>query len=93
MLSDVTAVSGRVVLHGVAAGRPVIVRSHYYPAWQATSGGRVLRLSDENGQMRFDAPITGDGIVELQYDRRTWLLSAAVASLLAGMALLARWPA
>jgi hypothetical protein len=93
MLSDVTAVSGRVVLHGVAAGRPVIVRTHYYPAWQATSGGQVISLSDENGQMRFDAPVTGDAIVELQYDRRTWLLSAAVASLLAGMALLARWPA
>jgi hypothetical protein len=68
----------------------VVVRTHYYPAWSATLGGRPVTLESESGQLAFTTPADADGVVELEYDRRLWLSMAAIATLLSGLLLLTR---
>jgi hypothetical protein len=89
-LEDLTPTSGRVVLDDVPAGTRVVVRTHYYPAWSATLGGRPVTLESESGQLAFTTPADADGVVELEYDRRLWLSMAAIATLLSGLLLLTR---
>lgn len=91
-LRALTPVGGEVVLRGVPPGTQVVVRTHYHPAWSATAGGRPIGLRDEQGQMAFDNPVSGDGVVRLDYDRRPWLTALSLLSLLGGMVLLVRMP-
>ena len=87
-LSDLTPVGGRVVLDGVAAGTTVVVRTHYHPAWSATSAGRAVPLRSIDGQIAFEALPGETAVVELSYDRRPWLTAVAIGTFLAGFALL-----
>jgi len=89
-LRGLNPVGGEVVLHGVAAGTPVVVRTHFYPAWSATAAGRAVPLRAEQDQLAFDAPASGDVVVQLSYDRRSWLTILSLATLLFGMAALTR---
>ncbi len=90
-LLDLTPVGGRVVMAGVPARSPVVVRTHYHPAWSAAVDGRPVALRSMDGQMAFDAPPGGDATVELSYDRRPWLTALSLATLLAGLAVSWRW--
>ncbi len=91
-LGALTPVGGQVALHGVPRGTPVVVRTHFHPAWSASSSGRPVALRAVDSQIAFDAPGDGDVVVQLSYDRRPWLTLLAVVALLAGMAMLARMP-
>lgn len=86
-LDSISPVGGRVILNGVRHGEPVVVRTHYFPAWSATAGGRDVPLYDADGQLAFRAPADGDVIVTLRYDRRTWLGVLALVAFGAGLAL------
>jgi hypothetical protein len=90
VLDALTPVGGHVVLHGVARGTPVVVRTHFHPAWSATSNGQPVALRSEGSQIAFAAPAGGDVVVELSYDRRRWLTILSIVMLLFGMAILSR---
>ena len=47
-LRGLNPVGGEVVLHGVAAGTPVVVRTHFYPAWSASAAGHGVLLQRGN---------------------------------------------
>jgi hypothetical protein len=89
-LRGLNPVGGEVVLHDVAAGTPVVVRTHFYPAWSASAAGQAVPLRAEQDQLAFDAPASGDVVVQLSYDRRSWLTILSLATLLVGMAALTR---
>lgn len=72
-----------VVLTGVRAGDPVVVRTHFYPAWTAAIDGRSVPLSARDGQLSFDAPCAGDCVVSLDYPARRWLIPIAISVLAA----------
>jgi hypothetical protein len=90
ILRHLTPVGGEVVLHGVAVGTPVVVRTHFYPAWSARAAGKDVTLRADGDQLAFDAPAGGDIVVQLSYDRRTWLTILSIATLIVGMAVLTR---
>jgi hypothetical protein len=91
-LSDLDFLGGAVNLEGVRAGDTVIVRTHYYPAWQARVGDRSVPLFSRDGQMAFTAPADGSSVVQLQYPKRRWLSLIAMAVFMLGAWTLARWP-
>ncbi|MBI2834105.1 MAG: hypothetical protein HYX76_06725 [Acidobacteria bacterium] len=72
-------------LDGVAAGDPIIVRTHFHPSWTARVDGMPLALADSNGQIRFTAPRSGSYRVELRYPRRRGLTVFAGFVLVAGV--------
>ena len=88
-LGSLSPVGGIVRLTGVPEGSPVVVRTHFHPAWTASAGGRPLAVRDAAGQLAFDAP-GGDVDVELAYNQRPWLTVLALAALVGGMLWLAR---
>ena len=51
-LRGLTPVGGEVVLHGVAAGTPVVVRTHFYPAWSASAAGAGCAVACRPGPAR-----------------------------------------
>jgi hypothetical protein len=79
-----------VELENVQAGDPIVVRTNYYPAWEARAGGRPIALYSEKGQLAFAAPSSGSYVVRLEYPRRTGLTLLAIGALLAGMIALAQ---
>ena len=89
-LRGLSPVGGEVVLRGVTRGTPVVVRTHFHPAWRASLDGSSVSLRSDHEQLTFDAPADGDLVVRLSYDRRPWLTGLSVATLLLGMAVLAR---
>jgi hypothetical protein len=89
-LGAITPVGGQVVLRSVTRGAPVVLRTHFHPAWSAMAEGRPVPLRAENDQLAFDAPRDGDLVVELSYDRRQWLTVVSMVALLVGMAILSR---
>jgi hypothetical protein len=78
-----------IELTGVGAGDEVIVRTNYYPVWQARWNGRAVSLHERDGQLAFHAPAAGDFRVELVYPRRPWLWLLAFGALVAASWLLA----
>ena len=66
------------------------MRTHFYPAWSASAAGQDVPLRADQDQLAFDAPAGGDVVVQLSYDRRTWLTILSIATLLVGMAALTR---
>jgi hypothetical protein len=83
---------GDVVLDGVTAGEPVIVRTNYYPAWTAYDGPRAVPLLAHDGQLAFTAPASGSYVVHLEYPARRWLTAFAILMFLWGVVALARVP-
>lgn len=81
-----------VVLDGVRAGDPVVLRANYYPAWRAAAGGVEVPLFASDRQLAFRAPRDGSYVVRLEYPRYRWLTIPAVAVLLFGLGVLSRWP-
>jgi hypothetical protein len=81
-----------VELHDVRRGDTVIVRTNYYPAWQALANDRPLPLRAANGQLAFDAPDDGSYTVRLRYPGYRWLSVLAIASFVTGAWCLSRWP-
>ena len=72
--------TGVVELAGAQRGDRVVVRTNYFPAWQATSSTGPVSLFTADGQLAFYAPADGSYSVALHYPRRGWL---SVVSLLA----------
>lgn len=89
-IRSTTPVSGEIALRDVRRGDPVVVRTHYFPAWSAAWNGQPVALRPAGDQIAFDAPADGDLIVTLHYDRRIWLSMLAVAGLAAGWIALRR---
>jgi hypothetical protein len=81
-----------VVLAGVKAGDPVLVRANYYPAWRAFVDQQEVSLGNSGGQLAFTAPRDGSYVVRLEYPRYRWLSALALLSLFAGFVCLSRWP-
>jgi hypothetical protein len=79
-----------VSLVGVTAGDLVVVRTNYFPAWEATSDGQPVGLFASDGQLAFLAPRGGEYSVELAYPRRPWLLAVAWTCVVLGALALAR---
>ena len=75
---------GDLVLDGVTAGDPVVVRTHYYPAWRAYDDDRSVALFPVDGQLAFAAPRDGSYTVHLAYPRYRLLATAALAALVLG---------
>ena len=74
-----------VSLADVRAGDEVVVRTNYFPAWAASTGGVDVALYASDGQLAFRAPKDGSFDVTLAYPRRPWLLAVALAALAAGL--------
>ena len=74
-----------VELNGVAAGDLVVVRTNFYPAWEARAGDRFVPLRSHEGQLAFTAPASGSYVVRLEYPPRRWLSLLAIGALLLGM--------
>jgi len=81
-----------VMLSGVEAGEPIIVRTHYYPAWRASAAGRDVPLFAIDGQLAFRAPHDGDYRVQLWYPRYRAISVVALMALILGVWTLSRWP-
>ena len=84
----------RIELDGIRAGDNVVVTTNYHPSWTAhvEGTGVDIPLERANGQLGFRAPADGSYAVMLVYPRRGWLSVLALAGLLAGGAILSRWP-
>src|SRR5215471_1771193 len=67
-----------LVLRGVRAGDPVIVRTNFHPAWTAHLDGRPVPLVARDGQLSLDAPCAGDCTVSLDYPAHRALLPLAL---------------
>jgi hypothetical protein len=80
------------MLSGVDAGEPIIVRTHYYPAWRASAAGRDVPLFAIDGQLAFRAPLGGDYMVRLWYPRYRAISVVALMALILGVWTLSRWP-
>jgi hypothetical protein len=83
-LEEIDPLGGKVLLSGVAQGGLVVVRTNYFPAWSAKAGQDPVPLTSVQGQLAFNAPRDGTYTVELNYPKRLWLTSFAVAVLIAG---------
>lgn len=91
-LRNFDALGADVVLDGVTAGDPVVVRTNYYPAWQARSDAGLVDLHASDGQLGFLAPTSGSYTVRLEYPTRrglSWL--AVFAFVLGALALFQPW--
>ncbi|MBC7224081.1 MAG: hypothetical protein H5T59_07385 [Anaerolineae bacterium] len=75
----------RVVLEGVRAGDPVVVRQNAFPAWRAFWGGREVALYADDGRLAFHAPADGTYAVTFRYPRYARASAAALAVLAAGL--------
>jgi hypothetical protein len=91
-LVNARALSADIVLDGVAANDPIVVRTNFYPAWQARSDAGPVALYDTGGQIGFRAPSAGSYTVHLEYPKRTGLSLFAIAVLIAGMIVLSTQP-
>jgi hypothetical protein len=78
-LAAYDALGGRVHLSGVEKGDPIVVRTHFHPAWHATGPEGAVALRDAAGQLGFSAPASGEYDIVLRYpSRRGLLLMAAL---------------
>lgn len=91
-LASYDALGGVVALDGVRAGDTVVVRTNFFPAWDAYANDVPVTLVNKEGQLAFQAPFDGTYRVELRYPRRTGWLLLAWCAVAAGCILLARWP-
>jgi hypothetical protein len=89
-LRSLDFLGGDVELAAVTAGSPVIVRTNYYPAWRAYSGGREIPLYTADGQLAFNAPDSGSYVVRLEYPRYRWLSILALIVAFAGFWIIRR---
>jgi hypothetical protein len=89
-LEHVSPTGADVVLSGVRAGSPVVVRTNFHPAWRAFLADRPVALTSREGQLSFEAPCSGDCVVALRYPRYPWLIALAVLGCLAGGGVAAR---
>ena len=87
-LEPVDQLAGRIHLSGVTAGTPIVVRMNYFPAWRAAAGSQPVPLRSHDGQLAFDAPSSGDYVVDLTYPARRGLLLFGLAVWLCGVAVL-----
>ena len=90
-LEPVDQLAGRVHLAGVTAGTPIVVRMNYFPAWRAAAGSQPILLRSQDGQVAFDAPASGDYVVDLTYPARRGLLVLGLTIWCCGAAVLGRW--
>lgn len=91
-LTNLDPLGADVELDRVEAGERVVVRTNFYPAWQARAGGRLVPLYASDGQLAFTAPESGSYVVRLEYPARRALAATAVIAMLAGLIVLSKWP-
>ena len=89
-LRSLDFLGGNIELSDVTAGSPVIVRTNYYPAWRAYSGGREIPLYATDGQIAFNAPDSGSYVVRFEYPRYRWLSILALAVAFGGFWIMRR---
>jgi hypothetical protein len=89
-LRSLDFLGGNIELSDVTAGSPVIVRTNYYPAWRAYSGGREIPLYATDGQIAFNAPDSGSYVVRFEYPRYRWLSILALAVAFGGFWMMRR---
>jgi hypothetical protein len=89
-LERVDATGADVVLSGVRAGEPVVVRTNFHPAWRASAGDRPVALRARGGQLSFEAPCSGDCVVALRYPRYPGLIALGIVACLLGGGVAAR---
>jgi len=75
----------QVVLEGMQAGDPVVVRQNAFPAWRADLDGDELPLFADDGRLAFQAPADGDYTVAFHYPRFGVVSGLALLTLVAGM--------
>lgn len=75
----------RVVLEGVRAGDPVVVRQNAFPAWRAFWEGGKVPLYADDGRLAFRAPADGTYVVTFRYPRYTWASAVALGVLAVGL--------
>jgi hypothetical protein len=83
-LEKPTPLGAIVALSGTRRGALVVVRTNYFPAWDAQSSGAVVPLFAVNGQLAFRAPQDGTYDVTLRYPRRGGLELASLAAFVLG---------
>ncbi len=81
--------SAEVALNDVVAGDQIVVRTNFYPAWEARARAEAIPLYAVGGQLAFTAPAAGSYRVRLEYPRRRGLSILALTALLTGMVVLA----
>jgi hypothetical protein len=91
-LTNLDLLGASVQLTNVVAGEPIVIRTNYYPAWEAFADGRPVPLFSNDRQLAFKAPASGSYVVTLSYPKRPWLPLVAVITLVAGVVILRRWP-
>jgi hypothetical protein len=74
-----------VELNSVATDDIVVVRTNFYPAWQAEVANRAVPLFSSDGQLAFKAPADGTYIVKLEYPRRLGLSILALVTFVLGL--------
>lgn len=79
----------KIRLSGVPQGDTVLLRMNFFPGWRGFFQGREIPLRDEEGQLAFDSPTSGDGVVELHFQayRPLYLLSGGILLGLLGITL------
>ncbi|MGQ9459089.1 MAG: hypothetical protein ACUVS5_12510 [Anaerolineae bacterium] len=75
----------RVVLEGVRAGDPVVVRQNAFPAWRAFWEGGEVPLYADDGRLAFRAPADGTYAVTFRYPRYKGASAVALGVLAAGL--------
>jgi hypothetical protein len=90
-LTGLDPLSAEVRLRSVRAGDRVTVRTNYYPEWRIMYGAQHLPSFPIEGQLAFTAPADGNYTVRLHYPKRQWLLVLAVAALVMGSVITARY--
>lgn len=91
-LTNLDLLGAKVELTNVIAGEPIVIRTNYYPAWEAFVDGRPVPLFSRDRQLAFSAPADGSYVVELRYPKRPWLPLVAVIAFAGGVVILRRWP-
>jgi hypothetical protein len=89
-LIDMDWLGANVALEQVTVGEPVVIRTNYYPSWEARVDAQPVALYSSEGQLAFRAPASGSYVVRLEYPKRRWLSLMAVGAFLLGAFMLAR---
>jgi hypothetical protein len=85
-LEQLTPLGGTVRLSDTRQGSRIVVRTNYFPAWNARAGTADVPLFASDGQLAFRAPRDGSYDVTLEYPRRGWLQVVSVAMFILGSA-------
>lgn len=79
-MTEMDPFGARIAISNAIAGDRALVRMNYHPAWQAEDSGAAVPLVNDNGQIAFDVPRSGESHIALIYPRPLWTWGAAFAA-------------